>query len=154
MKHTQEDFDNMTPDTLEQEHFRLVQNLEKDPLEIIQTLNAHKVSLWHMLTGLQGEVGELTDAVKKFIIYGKALDRANVIEELGDIEFYLQGIRANLDIARETTLEANILKLQVRYKDGYSDAAAIERTDKQLSPEEETERIQAIMHEQATSNRK
>lgn len=44
----------------------------------------------HALLGIIGELGELTDAHKKHAIYEKPLDRGNVIEELGDIRFYLQ----------------------------------------------------------------
>lgn len=55
----------------------------------------------------------------------------NVIEELGDIEFYLEGMRQQLGITREQTLEANISKLSKRYHSGsYSDTQAQERADK------------------------
>lgn len=46
----------------------------------------------HGLLGLIGELGELADAVKKNEIYGRDLDRENVLEELGDLKFYTQMI--------------------------------------------------------------
>ena len=45
----------------------------------------------HMKLGSAGEAGELLDALKKNLIYGKELDTANVVEELGDSLFYAVG---------------------------------------------------------------
>lgn len=87
-------------------------------------------NLEHMVIGICGEAGEIADGIKKNSIYGKPLDLKNIIEELGDIEFYLAGLRQMLGISRYETLGTNVRKLQARYKDGYSDAAAIERADK------------------------
>jgi hypothetical protein len=55
----------------------------------------------------------------------------NVVEELGDLEFYLEGVRQQLQISRDETLRANINKLNIRYRSGsYSNQHAQERTDK------------------------
>lgn len=43
----------------------------------------------HALIGLAGEFGELAGAIKKHVVYGKALDRVNVMEEISDIFWYL-----------------------------------------------------------------
>jgi NTP pyrophosphatase (non-canonical NTP hydrolase) len=115
---------------LNKEHAELHAALSKPGMDILETLTPTKVDLLHMMVGVQGEAGELLDAVKKHVVYNKALDVENVIEELGDIEFYLQGVRANLGITREETLEHNLVKLRKRYAAGYSDKAAQERADK------------------------
>jgi NTP pyrophosphatase (non-canonical NTP hydrolase) len=116
-----------TPDA----HAYMVRVLAKTGREIRDSMTSTDAHLIHMTMGISGEAGELLDAIKKAVIYGKPLDRANVIEELGDIEFYLEGLRQGLMIRREETLTANISKLSVRY-DGlkYSDAAAQARADK------------------------
>lgn len=112
-------------------HPELVAKLIKPGQSIIDDLDPHKAHLWHMASANCGEAGELFDAVKKYAIYNKPLDRANVIEELGDIEFFLEGIRASLGITREETLQANIAKLSDRYKKlAYSNQAAQDRVDK------------------------
>ena len=96
------------------------------------SLNPCRASLSHMGMLLASEVGELLSPIKGWIYYGKRLDQANVVEELGDIEFALAGIRQILGITREETLEGNIKKLSKRYSEGvYSDRAAIERADKE-----------------------
>ena len=112
-------------------HSEMVNALAKPDLEIYHSLVNGDMHLLHMAIGVSGEAGELIDAIKKYVIYRKPLDRENVIEELGDLEFYMEGLRQSLNISREETLEANIQKLGKRYQDGYSDKAAQERADKQ-----------------------
>ena len=106
--------------------------LAKPGDEILQSLSPLDCHLWHMASCIPGEAGELFDAIKKSIIYRKPLDRANVIEEFGDLEFYMEGLRQGLDITREETISANVAKLSKRYADlTYSDKAAQERKDKE-----------------------
>ena len=108
----------------------LVKALKKPGKEILDTLTPEKCDLMHMALGLAGEAGEILDAVKKHVIYNQPLDLANVREELGDIEFFGEGIRQNLWLSRGEILVENIQKLQKRYGSKYSDAAAKERKDK------------------------
>jgi len=112
-------------------HTELVSALVKPGAAILETLTPTKADLLHGTVGVAGEAGELLDAVKKHVIYNKPLDRENVIEELGDLEFYMEQVRQNLGITRQETLDANIAKLSVRYASlTYTDAAAQKRADK------------------------
>lgn len=116
-------------------HAALVANLAKPGQNIVDSLTPEAAHLLHMAVGISGESGELLDAVKKAAIYCKPIDRENVIEELGDLEFYMQGLRSGLGITREETLEANIAKLSKRYSAGtYSNAQAQARADKVADP--------------------
>lgn len=112
------------------EHAQLVRDLKKPALDIVRTILPLDLDLIHMIMGISGEAGELLDAVKKATIYRKPLDYPNIIEELGDLEFYLEGLRQILGITREQVLEQNIAKLRVRYGQKYSDKAAQDRVDK------------------------
>lgn len=112
-------------------HADLVQALVKPGETVLAELTPSKANILHMAVGISGESGELLDAIKKAAIYAKPLDRENVIEELGDLEFYMQGLRSALGISREQTLMANLLKLQKRYSSGtYSNQQAQDRADK------------------------
>ena len=115
---------------LEEDHKTTVASLAKDGQEIIDSLTPQGAHLWHMASALCGEAGELFDAIKKSVIYEKDMDLENVVEELGDIEFYLQGLRASLEISRLETIANNILKLDRRYGEEYSNSSAQERADK------------------------
>jgi len=109
----------------------MVAGILKSGSDILDSLTPVKAHLLHMGVGLPGEVGELLDALKRFAVYGRDLDLENVVEELGDIEFFLEGIRSAVNVTREQTLDANKLKLGKRYASGrYSDAQAIARADK------------------------
>ena len=110
----------------------MVAALVKEPKQLMEEMTADKLNLMHMAVGISGEAGELLDAVKKAVIYNKPLDLDNVIEELGDIEFYMEGLRQHLGITRAHTIHANIFKLGVRYEKGFSNEAAQARADKQV----------------------
>lgn len=111
-------------------HSDLVRKLKKKPELILQAMTPLKADLIHMVMGIAGEAGELLDAVKKHTIYNKPLDVENIIEELGDLDFYTEGLRQILGLSRDEILTHNIAKLSKRYQDGYSDKAAQERADK------------------------
>lgn len=110
-----------------------VNKLCKKDIEIVVDLTEQpqKAHLVHMALGVSGEAGELVDALKKHTIYGKQLDRENVVEELGDLRFYMQGIMTSLGITEEEVIEHNIKKLSKRYAKGsYSNEQAQQRADK------------------------
>lgn len=112
-------------------HSELVTALVKPADQIADNMTADEADLIHAIMGISGESGELLDAIKKHVIYKKALDRDNVVEELGDMEFYMEQLRQRLDISRQETIEHNIIKLSERYASlSYSDQAAQERADK------------------------
>ena len=112
-------------------HSELVKTLAKPGDAILKEMTPHQCNIQHMAIGICGEAGELIDAVKKNSVYQKPLDRENIIEELGDIEFYMEGLRQALDITREETLVHNVAKLSERFKGlKYSNKAAQERRDK------------------------
>ena len=109
-----------------------VSMLFKDGADILKTMTPEKMDTLHAGVGVSGEAGELLDAIKKWVVYNKPLDRDNVIEELGDIEFYLQRIRSIIGVSRERVLEGNKQKLSKRYEGlNYSDQAAQDRADKE-----------------------
>jgi NTP pyrophosphatase (non-canonical NTP hydrolase) len=90
----------------------------------------------HAALGTCGEAGELADAIKKEIIYGKPMDRANIVEELGDLRFYIQAVMNLYKITEQEVLQSNAHKLAQRYRSlRYSDEAAIARADKNGSSE-------------------
>ena len=121
-------FDNNTPPAT---HEQMVRALAKPGHLVKAELTDENAHLLHMAVGIAGEAGELLDAIKKAAIYNKPLDLENVIEELGDLEFYMQGLRDQLHIERRTTIEHNINKLSKRYNSGsYSNQQAQERADK------------------------
>ena len=113
------------------DYCNMVEALRKPGIDILKDLDPDKANLWHLGTGVCGEAGELLDAIKKCVIYNTTIDLKNLIEELGDLEFYLEGIRQSLNLNREEILKANMEKLSTRYESGtYSNDSAQLRKDK------------------------
>lgn len=109
----------------------MVAALAKDGNAILEEMTPKKAHLLHMMMGISGEAGETLDAIKKHVIYNKPLDIDHLIEELGDIEFYMEGLRQGLGLNRDLILLRNSDKLHKRYSEGtYSDKAATTRADK------------------------
>lgn len=115
---------------IEKEHAAMVRRLKKDPKEILLGITCNESDAIHMALGIAGEAGELVDAIKKWAIYGKDPDIENIVEEIGDLEFYMEGMRQIIGVSRRFVLDRNIEKLTKRYGRRYSDRAAIERKDK------------------------
>ena len=113
------------------DYAHMVNTLAKDGNTIKNEMTGLDAHMMHMAIGVSGEAGELIDAVKKAVIYRKPLDLDNVVEELGDLEFYMEGLRQATGITREETIEANKVKLGKRYNGfNYSDQQAHDRADK------------------------
>lgn len=121
-------------------------NLELEPItnpgqlttirydEFVRTLlkkESHRDMLFHVALGVCGEAGELADAIKKHLVYNKPLDRDNIVEELGDLRFFIQGVMNLLNVSETEILQTNGYKLSKRYAGlHYSDGAAQARVDK------------------------
>ena len=113
------------------EFTEMVYKLVKDPQTIKNDMPPSGYGLMHGALGVAGEAGEIVDCIKKHVVYNQSLNCDNLIEELGDIEFFLEYIRQLTHITRESTLRANIAKLKTRYANlEYSDQQAKDRADK------------------------
>ena len=75
--------------------------------------------LINSVMGLCGEAGEAIDIVKKWMAQGHALDKEQLVKELGDIAWYLAEAATALDMPLEEILQANIDKLKQRYPNGF-----------------------------------
>lgn len=85
------------------------------------------IKMLHGSMGISTEAGELEDALKKYIFYGKELDTVNIIEEIGDLLYYCSMILNALDVDFETAMTKVIAKLKTRYPKGFTEHDAINR---------------------------
>lgn len=85
----------MQQDLIGISHPELVTALAKTGEAIIANLTPEAAHNWHMVTGLSGEVGELHAALSNS-------DPINTLEELGDIEFYFEGLCQGAGVPRPT----------------------------------------------------
>lgn len=90
-------------------------------------------NLNHVALGILTEAGEIGTTVKRHVIYNKPITEEmheNLVEELGDLVWYVALACYALGVEFATVLKMNIEKLQVRYPNAYSDQAAEDRADK------------------------
>jgi NTP pyrophosphatase (non-canonical NTP hydrolase) len=101
---------------------------------IKQELSSFSCDLIHMGMGISTEAAEILDAIKKHVIYNKPLDVENLVEELGDLEFFVKGLMQTLQLTREEIERHNTDKLLKRYpQTQYSDQSAQLRADKSIN---------------------
>jgi NTP pyrophosphatase (non-canonical NTP hydrolase) len=81
----------------------------------------------HACMGTTTEAGELVDACKKSMFYGKTLDKVNLAEEAGDVLWYIAILCDELGVTFEELFEVNIAKLKKRYGEKFSDDKAENR---------------------------
>ena len=77
--------------------------------------------------GLSGEVGEVNDLLKKHLFQGHELDKEKVIDELGDVAWYIAEAATALGVDLETIFTHNIEKLKKRYPQGFDRSHSINR---------------------------
>ena len=83
--------------------------------------------LINSVMGLCGESGEVIDIVKKHVSHGHELNREKLIDELGDVAWYLAECSYAVGVSLEEVLLRNIEKLKKRYPDGFSTERSINR---------------------------
>ena len=84
---------------------------------LIHDLGNHNANLMHMAAGISGEAGEVLGVVKKTFAYGKPIDKAHLVEEIGDICFYISGLIGMIDSTWDEVMRVKLAKLEARYPD-------------------------------------
>ena len=85
--------------------------------------------LLNAVMGLSGEVGEVADLMKKHMFQGHELSKEELINELGDIAWYLAEAATGLNIELDEILSKNIEKLKKRYPTGFLASKSINREE-------------------------
>lgn len=79
--------------------------------------------------GLAGECGECCDIVKKNRFQGHELDKEHLLDELGDVMWYIAETCSGLGVSLEECAQYNLDKLHARYPHGFSKNDSINRKD-------------------------
>jgi len=85
------------------------------------------VRLLHAAMGMCTEAGEFMDALKKHVFYGRPIDQVNLMEELGDLLWYIAIAASELGFPLDGIMERNINKLKRRYAEKFSEQEAFKR---------------------------
>lgn len=79
--------------------------------------------------GICGEVGEVVDYLKKILYHGKEYNPTELMNELGDLLYYITALCNILGIDMTEIMLNNNAKLLARYPDGFSHEASNERIE-------------------------
>ncbi len=91
--------------------------------------NADIGGIFEGCLGLSGEVGELTDIIKKWVFHEKPLDEVHAQKELGDVLWYAALICESFGWTMEDVMNRNIEKLKSRYPNGFTPERANNREE-------------------------
>lgn len=79
--------------------------------------------------GLNGEAGECIDILKKVEFQGHAFDPMKLVDELGDVLWYIAQTATGLNITLEDVAQHNVEKLKKRYPNGFDVERSIHRPE-------------------------
>jgi NTP pyrophosphatase (non-canonical NTP hydrolase) len=79
--------------------------------------------------GLAGEAGEFANLVKKMTAHGHEFDPGALMDELGDVLWYLAEAATASGLSLEIIASQNVEKLIKRYPEGFSEENSINRPD-------------------------
>ncbi len=127
----------------------------------IERCNCDKIHMvppafMHAVIGMTDEMGELSEILKRALYYGDRIDNDHILEELGDMMFYIMlecmrqaAVRGMLvSEVFQRVLDGNVSKLKKRFPEGFSEAKATEsgrdrEAERQAMNKPELEKLQA-----------
>lgn len=93
------------------------------------TYNSVSVNTLHAILGLATEVDELVSLLKTAVATGKPIDRAELINESGDLMWYLAVLFDDLNTTHAEVGEKNLAKLRARFPEKFSAELAINKVE-------------------------
>lgn len=92
-----------------------------------RTSNTDHNKLLNGCMGMCGEAGECIDILKKHVMQGHDIDYAKLVEEVGDVLWYIAETASAIGVSLESIAQANIDKLKNRYPQGFDPERSINR---------------------------
>lgn len=102
---------------------------EKNALLTMNTKLNEKDQTMNALLGLAGEIGEVIDYVKKVKYQGHEYKKEKMIDEMGDILWYLNLLSVMIGSSLEEVATYNIKKLRKRYQGQFSEEKSRNREE-------------------------
>jgi NTP pyrophosphatase (non-canonical NTP hydrolase) len=92
-------------------------------------IKTDKEKLLNSLLGLSGETGEIQDYFKKVMFQGQVFEKEHVLNECGDILFYLTLLLGLYGYDLQDAIDNNIDKLNKRYKNSFTVEESLNRVN-------------------------
>lgn len=88
-----------------------------------------KLMLLNGILGMNGEAGEVADILKKHLFQGHELDAEKIMNEAGDVLWYIALVAESLGYTLEQFAEFNLAKLRARYPKGFNVDGSVNRSN-------------------------
>lgn len=85
------------------------------------------LNMLHAVLGLYSEAGELLECLFDSMMTGTKLDTKNMVEEAGDIRWFLTLLEDALEVSDVEVMTKNLKKLKKRFPEGFSESDAVNR---------------------------
>lgn len=95
--------------------------------QMVPIFDSNQSRILHAGLGMATEAAEFLDALKKHFFYGAPTDRTNLVEEMGDLFWYMAIASDALGVDFDEIQRRNVNKLKTRYPDKYTDEKALNR---------------------------
>lgn len=102
------------------------------PAIVLHTINkdlSDEQQIGNAIAGMCGELGEVVDILKKALYQWHEIDEDHLIEELGDLLYYVTLLMCIIDYNMADTMFNNMDKLINRYPSGFSAERSIHRKE-------------------------
>ena len=104
-------------------------NIDEYANEVLRTipLGDNDDLVANFALGLAGESGEVVDEIKKYLYHGHDLDKGKIGKELGDVMWYVFALCHATGIDPLGVVAGNVMKLRLRYPDGFDERRSRDR---------------------------
>ena len=105
--------------------------LDEYQVAALRTLSekGRRSPLENALLGLMGELGEISEHLKKCRYQGHKYDPRVMVLEAGDMLYYMAVLAMALGVTLGEIAQANIVKLEARYPEGFDPERSKNRED-------------------------
>lgn len=121
--------ENAAPDAKAAKTTKVDMNANEYQRKAMRTATHKCYDLANAALGLTGEAGEVADIIKKHLYQGHDLYPSEVIEELGDVLWYVALMADYFNVTLGFVMQQNITKLKARYPEGFDPARSVNRED-------------------------
>lgn len=95
----------------------------------MRTATLASTNLVNSALGMSAEAGEFADVLKKHLYHGHPMGTEQMIEEAGDVLWYVALAAKALGVTLEGLAQHNIKKLEKRYPDGFDPERSLHREE-------------------------
>lgn len=95
----------------------------------MRTATLASINLVNSALGMSAEAGEFADVLKKHLYHGHPMGTEQMIEEAGDVLWYVALAAKALGVSLEGLAQHNIKKLEKRYPDGFDPERSLHREE-------------------------